>query len=65
MLREEQHSREGLLMTEEADVGPGASYLTFVVMEELLDKLKLLRYDQEFIKALKMKPLNRQSSWKS
>lgn len=59
MLREEQHSREGLLTLEEADVGPGAPYLTFVVMEELLDKLKLLRYDQEFIKALKMKPLNR------
>lgn len=59
MLREEQHLREGLLMSEEADGGPGASYLTFVVMEELLDKLKLLGYDQEFIKALKMKPLNR------
>jgi len=59
MLREEQHSREGLLTSEEADVGPGASYFTFVVMEELLDKLKLLRYDQEFIKTLKMKPLNR------
>jgi hypothetical protein len=59
MLREEQYSREGLLTSEEADVGPGASYLTFVVMEELLDKLKLLGYDQEFIKALKMKPLNR------
>ena len=58
MLREEQHSREGLLTSEETD-GPGASYLTFVVMEELLDKLKLLRYDQEFIKTLKMKPLNR------
>jgi estrogen-related receptor beta like 1 len=59
MLREERQLREGLLISEEADVGPGASYLTFVVMEELLDKLKLLRYDQEFIKALKMKPLNR------
>jgi hypothetical protein len=46
-------------MSEEADVGPGASYLTVAVMEELLDKLKLLRYDQEFIKSLKMKPLNR------
>jgi estrogen-related receptor beta like 1 len=60
MLREEdQHSRERLLMADEADGGPGASYLMFVVMEELLDKLKLLRYDQEFIKDLKMKPLNR------
>jgi hypothetical protein len=59
MLREEQHSREGLFTSEEADVGPGASYVTFVVMEDLMDKLKLLKYDQEFITALKMKPLNR------
>jgi estrogen-related receptor beta like 1 len=60
MLQEEgQHLRERLLMADEADGGPGAPYLTFVVMEELLDKLKLLSYDQEFIKDLKMKPLTR------
>lgn len=59
MSREEQQSRERLRTSEEADGGPGAAYVTFVVMEELLDKLKLLTYDQEFIKALKMKPLNR------
>lgn len=46
-------------MADEAEGGPGASYLMFVAMEELLDKLKLLRYDKEFIKDLKMKPLNR------
>jgi estrogen-related receptor beta like 1 len=59
MSREEQQSREGLRTSEQADGGPGAAYVTFVVMEELLDKLKLVRYDQEFVKALKMKPLNR------
>lgn len=59
MLQEGQHPHERLLMADEGDGGPGSSYLTFVVMEELLDKLKLLRYDQEFIKDLKMKPLNR------
>jgi hypothetical protein len=59
MLQEDKYSHEGLLASEEGDHGPGAAYVTFVIMEELLDKLKLLRYDQEFIKALKMKPLNR------
>jgi hypothetical protein len=60
VLREEdQNSHKILLMADEAEGGPGASYLMFVAMEELLDKLKLLRYDKEFIKDLKMKPLNR------
>ena len=54
---EEQRSRESLL--EDADSGPGGAYATFITMEELLDKLKLLNYDQEFIKSLKMKPLTR------
>ncbi|PNF24819.1 Intraflagellar transport protein 57-like protein [Cryptotermes secundus] len=44
MSREEQQSREGLHTSEQADGGPGAAYMTFVVMEELLDKLKLLRH---------------------
>ena len=44
---------------ENSDNGPGATYATFLEMEELLDKLKLLNYDQEFIKSLKMKPLTR------
>ncbi|KAJ4443521.1 intraflagellar transport protein 57 homolog [Periplaneta americana] len=60
MLREDdQRSREGLLTPDDAEAGPGGAYKTFIKMEELLDKLKLLKYDQEFIKDLKMKPLNR------
>ncbi|KAJ9585301.1 hypothetical protein L9F63_002886 [Diploptera punctata] len=55
---EEQRLREGLQL-EDGENGPGSAYSTFILMEELLDKLKLLNYDQEFIKSLKMKPLTR------
>lgn len=41
------------------DGGPAAIFMPFVVMENLLDKLKLLNYDQEFVRELRMKPLNR------
>ena len=33
--------------------------MPFVVMEDLLDKLKLLNYEEEFVKELRMRPLNR------
>lgn len=46
--------------SDENDVGPGQVYAPFLVMESLLDKLKLLNHDKEFIRDLKMKPLNRQ-----
>ena len=39
--------------------GPGHVFLPFLVMEDLLDKLKLLDYDIEFVSDLKMRPLNR------
>lgn len=39
--------------------GPGHVFLPFLVMEDLLDKLKLLDYDVEFVSDLKMRPLNR------
>ena len=39
--------------------GPGAAYTPFVIMDDLLDKLKLLNYDREFILDLRIKPLNR------
>lgn len=41
------------------DVGPGHTYLPFVVMEDLLDKLKLLHYDTEFTTQLRLKPISR------
>ena len=41
------------------DGGPGLAYMPYVVMDDLLDKLKLLAYDQEFLIQHKMKPINR------
>ncbi|XP_077563629.1 intraflagellar transport protein 57 homolog [Haemaphysalis longicornis] len=41
------------------DIGPGQAYLPFVVMEDLLDKLKLINYDTEFVNQLKIKPISR------
>lgn len=38
---------------------PGLSYVPFLVMEDLLDKLKLLDYERHFCKAQNMKPLSR------
>ena len=39
--------------------GPGLQFMPFVVMEDLLDKLKLLDYEVEFVSELRMRPLNR------
>lgn len=47
------------LEEEEIDGGPGLAYMPYVVMDDLLDKLKLLGYDHEFVIDLRMKPLNR------
>ena len=43
------------------DVGPGLVYMPFVVMEELLDKLRLLDYEKDFVRKLNLKPINRYS----
>lgn len=41
------------------DAGPGASYRLFEVMSDLIDKLKLLNFEERFIKANGLKPLSR------
>ncbi|KAI8767462.1 intraflagellar transport protein 57 isoform X1 [Biomphalaria glabrata] len=41
------------------DGGPGLIYMPFVIMEELLDKLRLLEYEKEFSKKMNLKPVNR------
>ena len=41
------------------ETGPGHLYTPFITMEDLLDKLKLLNYELEFVLDLKMRPLNR------
>ncbi|XP_067675036.1 intraflagellar transport protein 57 homolog [Haliotis asinina] len=41
------------------DGGPGLIYMPFVIMEELLDKLRLLNYEKEFSRKLNLKPISR------
>jgi len=43
----------------EASGGAVAAYQPFVIMEELLDKLKLLHYDDSFCRQLGLKPFSR------
>ncbi|XP_077985611.1 intraflagellar transport protein 57 homolog [Glandiceps talaboti] len=42
-----------------SDGGPGQMYVPFIVMEELLDKLKLLNYEEDFLRGVGFKPLSR------
>ncbi|XP_028283193.1 intraflagellar transport protein 57 homolog [Parambassis ranga] len=44
---------------EEEDRGPGAAHQVFVVMESLLEKLKLLNYEEEVLAKHNMKNLSR------
>ncbi|KPP60771.1 hypothetical protein Z043_121198 [Scleropages formosus] len=46
-------------MMEEEERGPGALYHMFVLMEDLLDKLKLLDYESEVLEKHNMKALSR------
>lgn len=43
----------------EDGLAPSAPYVISIRMEDLLEKLKLLNYDSEFVQDLKMKPINR------
>jgi len=44
---------------EESDAGPGATYKLFEVMADLIDKLKLLNFEELFIKPNYIKPISR------
>ncbi|KAG8430989.1 hypothetical protein GDO86_019605 [Hymenochirus boettgeri] len=44
---------------EEDDRGPGSAFQVFVLMEDLLDKLKLLNYEEEVLRKHNMKPFSR------
>lgn len=39
--------------------GPGAAYHMFVVMEDLVEKLKLLHYEEELLRKNNLKPPSR------
>ncbi|NXI79630.1 IFT57 protein, partial [Rhipidura dahli] len=51
---ERERSEEGLV-----ERGPGAAFHMFVLMEDLLDKLKLLSYEEEALRRHNMRPLSR------
>ncbi|KAG8037464.1 hypothetical protein G9C98_005674 [Cotesia typhae] len=51
--------RESAKIVIDVEDSPSASYVSNVRMEDLLEKLKLLNYDTDFVQELKMKPLNR------
>ncbi|XP_068124561.1 intraflagellar transport protein 57 homolog isoform X1 [Hyperolius riggenbachi] len=44
---------------EEDDRSPGAAFQVFVLMEDLLEKLKLLKYEEEVLKRHNMRPISR------
>lgn len=51
--------RDTQKMIVEDGLAPSAPYVINIMMEDLLEKLKLLNYDAEFVQDLKMKPVNR------
>lgn len=44
---------------DDAQQGPGAAFNVFILMEDLIDKMKLLKYEAEFLKEFNIKPLSR------
>ena len=40
-------------------LSPGATFMVFNLMEDLIDKMKLLNYEIEFAKEFNLKPLSR------
>lgn len=44
---------------DEDERSPGLQHQTFVIMEDLLDKLKLLDYEEQVLVKHNMKPLTR------
>lgn len=38
---------------------PGSTFSVYILMEDLIDKMKLLKYDSEFVKEFNIKPFPR------
>lgn len=51
--------RESVKFIIEDAGAPSAAFAAHIRMEDLLEKLKLLNYDTEFLQKLKMKDINR------
>ncbi|XP_042709483.1 intraflagellar transport protein 57 homolog isoform X3 [Chrysemys picta bellii] len=52
-------ARRGAEELEAAERGPGAAYHMFAMMEDLLEKLKLLNYEEEALRRHHLRPLSR------
>ncbi|XP_074855018.1 intraflagellar transport protein 57 homolog isoform X3 [Carettochelys insculpta] len=59
MAEETGGGRRGGEELEAAERGPGAAYHMFVLMEDLLEKLKLLNYEEEALRRHHLRPLSR------
>ena len=46
-------------MVDEGEGGPGMAYQVYIDMETLLDKLKLISYEESFCRQLGFKPFSR------
>ena len=51
--------RDSAKIIVEDAAAPSAAFAAYIRMEDLLEKLKLLNYDIEFLQELKMKDINR------
>lgn len=51
--------RDSQKIVVEDETAPSAPYVINIRMEDLMEKLKLLNYDAEFVQELKIKPINR------
>ncbi|XP_034950679.1 intraflagellar transport protein 57 homolog [Chelonus insularis] len=51
--------RDGPKIVIEDNEAPSAPFVPYIWMEDLLEKLKILNYENEFVQELKMKPINR------
>lgn len=59
MQNEDLDTTSHVSLPTDVDQDSGQTFLHFIQMEELYDKLKLLNHENEFIKANKMRCLNR------
>uniref|UniRef100_A0A8C8VDR7 Intraflagellar transport protein 57 homolog n=1 Tax=Pelusios castaneus TaxID=367368 RepID=A0A8C8VDR7_9SAUR len=59
MAAEESGGRRGGEELEAAERGPGEAYHMFALMEDLLEKLKLLNYEEEALRRHHLRPLSR------
>nr|CAG4648109.1 EOG090X0ADS [Moina brachiata]SVE93160.1 EOG090X0ADS [Moina brachiata] len=53
------NGNRGDAQNDDGHPSPGAAFNVFILMEDLIDKMKLLKYEAEFLKEFNIKPLSR------